>query len=107
MMGSIFAGTDESPGKKFRVKGKIYKQYRGMGSISAMQRGSSDRYFQDNTEIKKLVPEGIEGLVPFKGPLSDTITQLIGGVKSCFGYCGAKNIDDFHENVRLKLNFLI
>ena len=97
MLGSIFAGTEETPGDVVLREGRSYKSYRGMGSVSAMQKGSSDRYFQDSTEIKKLVPEGIEGLVPFKGPLSDTITQLIGGVKSCFGYCGAKNIAEFHE----------
>ena len=96
MLGSIFAGTEETPGDVVLREGRSYKSYRGMGSVSAMQKGSSDRYFQDSTEVKKLVPEGIEGLVPYKGPLSDTITQLIGGVKSCFGYCGAKNIDEFH-----------
>jgi len=97
MLGSIFAGTEEAPGSVVLREGRSYKSYRGMGSISAMQRGSSDRYFQNSNEIKKLVPEGIEGLVPYKGPLSDTITQLIGGVKSCLGYCGASNIEEFHN----------
>jgi len=97
MLGSIFAGTDEAPGNIVLREGRSYKSYRGMGSVSAMRKGSSDRYFQNSSEVKKLVPEGIEGLVPFKGPLFDTVTQLIGGVKSCFGYCGAKDIKDFHE----------
>ena len=97
MLGSIFAGTKETPGELVLWEGRSYKTYRGMGSISAMKRGSHDRYFQDMEEAKKLVPEGIEGLVPYKGPLADTITQLIGGVKSCLGYCGAKNITDFHK----------
>jgi len=97
MLGSIFAGTEETPGDVVLREGRSYKTYRGMGSVSAMQKGSSDRYFQNTNEIKKLVPEGIEGLVPYKGPLSDTITQLIGGVKSCFGYCGAENIEEFHN----------
>ena len=96
MLGSIFAGTEETPGNVVLREGRSYKSYRGMGSVSAMQKGSSDRYFQNSNEIKKLVPEGIEGLVPYKGPLSDTITQLIGGVKSCLGYCGAENIEEFH-----------
>ena len=98
MLGSIFAGTEETPGNVVLREGRSYKSYRGMGSVSAMQKGSSDRYFQNSNEIKKLVPEGIEGLVPYKGPLSDTITQLIGGVKSCLGYCGAENIEEFHSN---------
>ena len=98
MLGSIFAGTEEAPGEVVLREGRSYKSYRGMGSVSAMQQGSHDRYFQDFNEAKKMVPEGIEGLVPFKGPVGDTITQLIGGVKSCFGYCGSKNIKEFHSN---------
>ena len=98
MLGSIFAGTDETPGEVVLREGRSYKLYRGMGSISAMKKGSHDRYFQDLNDSKKLVPEGIEGLVPFKGPLSDTITQLIGGIKSCLVYCGSKNIKEFHGN---------
>ena len=97
MLGSIFAGTEETPGELVLWEGRSYKAYRGMGSVSAMRRGSHDRYFQDMDEAKKLVPEGIEGIVPYKGSLADTITQLVGGVKSCLGYCGAKNIADFHK----------
>ena len=97
MLGSIFAGTKETPGEIVLWEGRSYKTYRGMGSISAMKRGSHDRYFQDLDESKKLVPEGIEGLVPYKGPLVDTITQLTGGVKSSLGYCGAENIDSLQE----------
>ncbi len=97
MLGSIFAGTKETPGELVLWEGRSYKTYRGMGSVSAMKRGSHDRYFQDLDEAKKLVPEGIEGLVPYKGPLADTIIQLVGGVKSCLGYCGSKNIIDFHN----------
>ena len=97
MLGSIFAGTKETPGELVLWEGRSYKTYRGMGSISAMKRGSHDRYFQDMNENKKLVPEGIEGLVPYKGPLVDTIIQLVGGVKSSLGYCGAKNIKTLHK----------
>ena len=93
MMGSIFAGTDESPGKKFKVKGKIFKQYRGMGSIGAMSSGSANRYFQRNFKDKsKFVPEGVEGRVEFKGNVSKIIYQLKGGLKSSMGYIGAKNL---------------
>ena len=97
MLGSIFAGTKETPGEIVLWEGRSYKAYRGMGSIAAMKKGSHDRYFQDLNDSKKLVPEGIEGLVPYKGELSDTVAQLIGGVKSCFGYCGAGNISKFHK----------
>ena len=97
MLGSIFAGTKETPGEVVLWEGRSYKTYRGMGSIAAMKKGSHDRYFQDLNDSKKLVPEGIEGLVPYKGVLSETVAQLIGGVKSCFGYCGASNILDFHK----------
>jgi len=98
MLGGILAGTDESPGERILWEGRSYKQYRGMGSISAMNRGSSDRYFQnDNT---KYVPEGIEGMVPYKGPLCDTISQLIGGVKSSMGYCGSKNLKVFKKKAK-------
>ncbi len=93
MMGSIFAGTDESPGKKFKAKGKIFKQYRGMGSIGAMSSGSANRYFQGNFKDKsKFVPEGVEGRVEFKGNVSKIIYQLKGGLKSSMGYIGAKNL---------------
>ena len=99
MLGSIFAGADESPGEMILWEGRSYKSYRGMGSISAMKSGSSDRYFQKGTKNKKLVPEGIEGMVPVKGPLSELVHQLLGGVRSSMGYCGAKNLEDFVKKV--------
>ena len=99
MLGSIFAGTDETPGEIILWEGRSYKTYRGMGSISAMKSGSSDRYFQKGTKNKKLVPEGIEGMVPVKGPLSELVHQLLGGIRSSMGYCGAKNIKDFNKKV--------
>ena len=99
MLGSIFAGTDESPGEIILWEGRSYKSYRGMGSISAMKSGSSDRYFQKGTKNKKLVPEGIEGMVPVKGSLSELVHQLLGGIRSSMGYCGAKNINDFVNKV--------
>jgi IMP dehydrogenase len=98
MLGSIFAGTDESPGEVILWEGRSFKSYRGMGSIAAMKDGSKDRYFQDETtDSRKLVPEGIEGMVPHKGPIRDTIHQLIGGIKSSMGYCGAKDLTTFKE----------
>ncbi len=98
MIGSLLAGTEESPGDLEIYKGRSYKVYRGMGSIGAMKNGSKDRYFQEKDEDNKLVPEGIEGRVPFKGPLADTIYQLIGGIRSGMGYCGAKNIGELQKN---------
>lgn len=98
MLGGIFAGTDESPGEVVLWEGRSYKVYRGMGSVAAMKSGSSDRYFQNSSDVKKLVPEGVEGLVPYKGLLGETIHQLVGGVKSCLGYCGSKNIQEFQKN---------
>lgn len=95
MLGSLFAGTDESPGEMILWEGRSYKSYRGMGSVAAMRLGSKDRYFQSKSDNKKLVPEGIEGIVPFKGPVGDTVHQLVGGIKSSMGYCGAKNIKEF------------
>ena len=95
MLGSLFAGTEESPGEMILWEGRSYKSYRGMGSISAMKVGSKDRYFQSKSDNKKLVPEGIEGMVPYKGPVGDTVHQLMGGVKSSMGYCGAKDIKSF------------
>lgn len=95
MMGSLFAGTEESPGESEIYQGRKFKVYRGMGSMSAMKQGSKDRYFQDDD--KKLVPEGIEGRVAFKGPLSDTVHQLIGGLRSGMGYCGTKNLGELRE----------
>ena len=101
MMGSIFAGTDESPGKKFRHKGKLYKQYRGMGSIGAMSSGSAGRYFQKNFKDKsKFVPEGVEGRVEYKGNVSKIIYQLQGGLRSSMGYIGAKNLAQISKNAK-------
>ena len=101
MMGSIFAGTNESPGKKFKFKGKIYKQYRGMGSIGAMSSGSANRYFQKNYKDKsKFVPEGVEGRVEFKGNVSKIIYQLKGGLRSSMGYIGAKKLGDIAKNAK-------
>jgi IMP dehydrogenase len=98
MMGSIFAGTEESPGKKFLIKGKIYKHYRGMGSIGAMSAGSANRYFQKNYKDKsKFVPEGVEGRVEFKGKVSKIIYQLQGGLRSSMGYIGAKNLKEINK----------
>jgi len=98
MLGSIFAGTDESPGEVILWEGRSFKSYRGMGSIAAMKDGSKDRYFQnETTDARKLVPEGIEGMVPHKGPIRDTIHQLIGGIRSSMGYCGAKDLSTLKE----------
>jgi len=94
MIGSMFAGTEEAPGEVELFQGRSYKSYRGMGSIAAMQKGSSDRYFQADSADEKLVPEGVEGRVPFKGPLANTIHQLLGGVRSSMGYVGCKTIDE-------------
>ena len=103
MMGSIFAGTEESPGKKFKKNGKIYKQYRGMGSIGAMSAGSANRYFQKNYKDKtKFVPEGVEGRVEYKGKVSKIIYQLQGGLRSSMGYIGAKNLKEINK----KANFV-
>ena len=100
-MGSIFAGTDESPGKKYKYKNKIYKSYRGMGSIGAMSAGSSNRYFQKNYKDKsKFVPEGVEGRVEYKGKVSKIIYQLQGGLRSSMGYIGAKNIQDIRKKAK-------
>ena len=95
MMGSIFAGCDESPGDFELFQGRKYKVYRGMGSIAAMENGSKDRYFQ--TGAKKLVPEGVEGRVAYKGLVEDTVFQLIGGLRSSMGYCGAKDVETLKE----------
>ncbi|KAJ3189618.1 hypothetical protein HK101_008829 [Irineochytrium annulatum] len=96
MLGSLFAGTAESPGETEIFQGRSYKVYRGMGSMAAMKQGSKDRYFQDDD--KKLVPEGIEGRVAYKGPLSDTIHQLIGGLRSGMGYCGTSNLEQLRND---------
>jgi len=101
MFGSMFAGTEEAPGAKILYQGRTYKAYRGMGSIGAMQQGSKDRYFQgDVDEAMKLVPEGIEGRVAYKGPLGDILHQLIGGLRASMGYSGAADIDTFHQRAR-------
>lgn len=95
MIGSLFAGVEESPGEKVLYEGRSYKMYRGMGSIEAMKQGSKDRYFQDvEDDIQKLVPEGIEGRVPFKGNLADTAYQMIGGLRAAMGYCGCRTVDE-------------
>lgn len=102
MIGSLLAGTAESPGDTEIYQGRSFKVYRGMGSLGAMQQGSKDRYFQEDSD--KLVPEGVEGRVPYKGPLSDTIFQLVGGLKSGMGYCGAQTLKvlrDSAEFVRI------
>lgn len=98
MLGSLLAGTTESPGETEIFQGRRFKVYRGMGSIASMEKGSKDRYFQE--EAKKLVPEGIEGRLPYKGPLSDTIHQLLGGVRAGMGYCGTGNLQDLRENAQ-------
>lgn len=95
MLGSLLAGMDESPGETILYEGRQYKSYRGMGSLGAMKEGSGDRYFQEKSETSKLVPEGIEGMVPYRGPVRNTIHQIIGGVRSSMGYCGCKTIKDF------------
>ena len=101
MMGSIFAGTEESPGKKFKIKNKFYKKYRGMGSIGAMSAGSSNRYFQKNHKDKsKFVPEGVDGRVEYKGNVSKIIYQLKGGLKSSMGYIGAEKISEIKRNAK-------
>ncbi len=101
MIGSLLAGTEESPGELEIYKGRSFKVYRGMGSVGAMKKGSKDRYFQEEEdEADKLVPEGIEGRVPYKGVLSETVYQLVGGVKSGMGYCGTKTINDLQENAK-------
>lgn len=100
MLGSLLAGLDESPGETVLYEGRVYKSYRGMGSIAAMSRGSSDRYFQEGESADKLVPEGIEGIVPYKGSLADTIHQLSGGVRSAMGYCGSATVAEFQKKGR-------
>ncbi len=101
MVGSLFAGTDEAPGETFLYQGRTYKGYRGMGSLGAMKKGSSDRYFQDKVENPaKLVPEGIEGKVPYRGPISDTIYQLLGGLRSGMGYVGARDIEALRQRAK-------
>ena len=98
MMGSMLAGCEEAPGEQEVYQGRQFKVYRGMGSLGAMQKGSKDRYFQEDN--KKLVPEGVEGKVPYRGPLSETVFQMMGGLRSGMGYCGARNIKELKENTK-------
>jgi len=100
MIGSLFAGTDESPGETILYQGRTFKSYRGMGSLGAMQQGSKDRYGQDQETPGKLVPEGIEGRVPYKGPLSSMVTQLVGGLRAGMGYCGVSTIEELQQKTR-------
>ena len=103
MVGSMLAGTEEAPGETFLYQGRAYKSYRGMGSVGAMGRGSADRYFQgDIKDQMKLVPEGIEGQVPYKGPARDVVHQLVGGIKAAMGYTGSATIED----LRTRANFV-
>jgi IMP dehydrogenase len=98
MIGSLLAGVEESPGETIIYQGRKFKTYRGMGSVEAMQEGSKDRYFQEvEDDVKKLVPEGISGRVPFKGSLNEVLYQMVGGIRAGMGYCGAKNITDMHH----------
>ena len=100
MIGSLFAGTEESPGESFLLEGRRYKTVRGMGSLSAMEEGSADRYFQEEREARKFVPEGIEGRVPYKGPASEVVYQLVGGLRSGMGYCGVGDIPGLRTDAR-------
>ena len=103
MIGSLFAGTDEAPGEVMLYQGRSYKSYRGMGSIGAMARGSADRYFQEEvTESLKLVPEGVEGRVPYKGPIGNVLHQLVGGLKAAMGYTGNATLEDMHKNTTFR-----
>ncbi len=104
MLGSLFAGVEESPGATIIFEGRKFKIYRGMGSIEAMQKGSKDRYFQgEESDVKKLVPEGIAGRVPYKGTLGEVIHQMVGGLKAGMGYCGAPNIDKLQKSKFIKI----
>ncbi|HLR07212.1 MAG TPA: IMP dehydrogenase, partial [Pyrinomonadaceae bacterium] len=101
MIGSLFAGTEEAPGEVILYQGRSFKMYRGMGSIGAMREGSRDRYAQEQTEVdSKLVPEGIEGRVPYRGTLAEMVTQLVGGLRSGMGYTGCRDIKEFQEKTR-------
>jgi IMP dehydrogenase len=104
MMGSIFAGTEESPGETIIYEGRKFKEYRGMGSLGAMNQGSSDRYFQDaEDDVKKYVPEGIEGRVAYKGLVKEIVYQYTGGLRAGMGYCGAKNIAELQQASFIKI----
>jgi IMP dehydrogenase len=101
MIGGLFAGVDESPGEKVLYEGRSYKLYRGMGSLSAMREGSRDRYFQDaEDDLQKLVPEGIEGRVPYRGPLGETVYQMVGGLRAAMGYCGSRTMAEMKKNAK-------
>ncbi|MFC1550467.1 IMP dehydrogenase [Candidatus Neomarinimicrobiota bacterium] len=100
MIGSLLAGMEESPGELILYEGRQYKAYRGMGSLGAMENGSGDRYFQEGTEAKKLVPEGIEGMVPYRGHVQNAVHQLLGGLRASMGYCGQKSIELFRKNAK-------
>jgi IMP dehydrogenase len=102
MIGSLFAGTEESPGEMILLEGRSYKQFRGMGSVGAMRQGSADRYFQSAEDASgKFVPEGIEGRVPYKGKLADTVYQLVGGLRAAMGYCGVRSMAEFQLKAEL------
>jgi IMP dehydrogenase len=101
MLGALFAGLKESPGQLIIYKGRQFKEYRGMGSLGAMVKGSAERYGQKSSTAKeKLVPEGVEGRVPYRGTLSEFVYQLVGGIRAGMGYCGAKSIDDLQKNAK-------
>jgi IMP dehydrogenase len=101
MLGSMFAGTEEAPGDTIILDGRRYKSYRGMGSLEAMQAGSKDRYFQDvEDDVKKLVPEGIVGRVPYKGNVGEVMYQFVGGLRAGMGYCGAKDIEALQRDAK-------
>ncbi len=100
MIGSLFAGTDEAPGEVILYQGRSYKVYRGMGSLGAMMQGARDRYGQEGVELSKLVPEGVEGRVPYKGPLAQSVHQLVGGLKSGMGYCGCRTLEELRSKAR-------
>ncbi|MBN1756473.1 IMP dehydrogenase, partial [bacterium] len=100
-IGNLFAGTQESPGETILYEGRSFKVYRGMGSLGAMKQGARDRYHQEEvTELSKMVPEGIEGRVPYKGQVTDSVYQLVGGIKSGMGMIGVKNIDELQKNAK-------
>ena len=100
MIGSMLAGTEESPGDQILYQGRAYKVYRGMGSLGAMKKGSKDRYFQESSDEQKLVPEGIEGRVPFKGHVAAVLHQIVGGLRSGMGYIGAGSMEDLINKAR-------
>ena len=104
MIGSLLAGTEEAPGEMIIYEGRKFKSYRGMGSIEAMEDGSKDRYFQDvEDDVKKLVPEGISGRVPYKGLVAEVLYQLVGGLRAGMGYCGAKNVEKLKQAKFVKI----